>query len=377
MNKCIINGKIILKDKIVEKNIFFNNEKILEISSRSPLNEEVIDAKGLYVSPGFIDIHTHGRGGSDTMYPNFNDINTISKTAIVSGVTSFLPTTMTMGIEDTLKAYNNVIDSIEKVEGSKILGVHMEGPFINIKNKGAQPGQYVIEPTMDNLNALTNNNLKYVKKITVAPEIPKCLDLISELNAKGISVSMGHTCATYEEAIQGILAGANSGTHTYNAMTGLNHRNPGMVGAIMDHDDVYAELILDGIHVSFPSARILLKTKGLDKLCLITDSMEAAGLPDGKYSLGGQDVFVKENFARLADGTLAGSVLSMNKAVYNAWKNLNIELYQAVQLASYNPALSIHNYDIGELALNKKPDIILFDDEVNVKEVYIDGNRRI
>lgn len=377
MNKCIINGKIILKDKIVENNIFFNNEKITEISSREPQDEEIIDAKGLYVSPGFIDIHTHGRGGSDTMYPTFKDINTISKTAIISGVTSFLPTTMTMGIDDTLKAYRNVVESIDKVEGSKILGVHMEGPFINIKNKGAQPGEYVIEPTMENLNALTGNDLEYVKKITIAPEIPNALQLISKLNAKGISVSMGHTCATYEEAVAGIKAGANSGTHTYNAMTGLNHRNPGMVGAIMNHDDVYAELILDGIHVSFASANILLKTKGLDKLCLITDSMEAAGLPDGKYALGGQDVYVKDHSARLEDGTLAGSVLSLNRAVYNAWKHLNLELYQAVQLASYNPARSLHNYDIGELAVNKNPDIILFDEEVNVKEVYIDGNRRI
>lgn len=377
MKYCILNGKVILKDQVIDANVFVSGSKITEISKRQPEDETVIDAKGRYVSPGFIDVHSHGRGGSDTMYPTFDDINTITTASIKTGVTSILPTTMTMSVEDTYAAIKNVAENIDKVDGSKILGVHMEGPFFNKKYKGAQPEEFMIEPTVENYHALTGEYDWAVKKLSLAPEREGCIPLIEYLVKEGVTVSIGHTDATYDQAVAGINAGATSGTHTYNAMTPLTHRNPGVVGAIMSHDQVYAELILDGIHVSFPAAKVLLKAKGLDKVMLITDSIEASGLPDGQYKLGNQPVYVKDNAARLKDGTLAGSILALNDAVKNAYKNLDLTIYEAVNLASYNPAKNLNLIDLGEIAVNKTADIIMFDDDIRVDFAMIDGKIKI
>lgn len=377
MKLCIINGNVILRNQVVNKNVYIEEGYIKEISNRQPIDEKIIDAKGRYVSPGFIDVHTHGRGGSDSMYPTFDDINTISKTALTSGVTSFLPTTMTMSIEDTQKAIANIVDNKDKVEGSKIIGIHMEGPFFNVKYKGAQPEEFMIAPTIENFEKLTNGHLDFVKKISLAPEKEGSLKLIKYLVSKGVVVSAGHTNATYEEMMAGVNCGITSGTHTYNAMTPLTHRNPGVVGAIMEEDCIYAELILDGIHVNYPAAKVLIRAKGVDKITLITDSMEAAGLEDGKYNLGNQAVYVKDNAARLESGALAGSILSLNKAVYNAYTSLKLPIYEAVRMASLNSADSLHMYDIGEIAVNKKADIILFDENVDVTCSLIDGNVKL
>lgn len=377
MKYCILNGKVILKDKVIDGNVFIDGSKITEISKRQPDNETVIDAKGRYVSPGFIDVHSHGRGGSDTMYPTFKDINTITTTSIKAGVTSILPTTMTMSKEDTYAAIENVAKNIDKTSGSKILGVHMEGPFFNKKYKGAQPEEFMIEPTVENYQALTGEYSWVVKKISLAPERENSDKLIEYLVKEGVVVSIGHTDATYDQAVVGINAGATSGTHTYNAMTPLTHRNPGVVGAIMEHDQVYAELILDGIHVSYPAAKVLLKAKGLDKVMLITDSIEASGLPDGQYKLGNQPVYVKDKAARLKDGTLAGSILALNDAVKNAYNHLGLTINEAVNLASLNPAKNLNLIDLGEIAVNKTADIIMFDEEINVDFAMVNGKIEI
>ena len=374
MKKCIINGKIVLHDGIVEKNLFIDDDKIVEISERNPVSEEIIDAQGLYVAPGFIDVHTHGRGGSDTMYATFEDLNTISKAALKTGVTSFLPTTMTMPVEDIAKAIQVIADNKDKVEGAQILGTHLEGPFFNTKYKGAQPEECMILPTVENYLSFVKDNQDIVRKISIAPELDHSIELIEYLKDKNTVVSMGHTNATYEEAQKAVDAGATSGTHTYNAMTPLTHRAPGVVGAIMINDSVYAELILDGIHVNFAAAKALLRAKGKDKVVLITDSMEAAGLPDGTYSLGGQPVYVVGKEARLADGALAGSIANMNECVKNAYQNLNLELYEAINLATYNPAQSLHEDMIGEIKEGNYADIIFIDEDIDIKNVIIKGN---
>lgn len=373
MKLCIINGNVILKDRVVKSNIYIENGSIVEISNRQPKGEKTIDAKHRYVSPGFIDIHMHGRGGSDSMYPTFADLNTISKTSMMTGVTSILPTTMTMGIDDTQKAVMNIVKNSSQVEGSKILGIHMEGPFFNVAYKGAQPAEFMIPPTIDNLEKLSGGQLQFVKKLSLAPELKGSLELIAYLVSKGVVVSAAHTNANYEEMRASIDAGITSATHTFNAMSPMTHREAGVVGATMEDDRVYAELILDGIHVSYPAANVLIKAKGVDKVALITDSMEAASLKDGQYNLGNQAVFVKDKAARLENGSLAGSVLSMNTAVYNACTFLKLPIYEAVRMATLTPANSLNLYDVGEIAVNKKADIVLFDKNIDVSCVIIEG----
>lgn len=373
MKRCIVNGKIILHDGVVETNIFIENDKIVAISDEQPTDYEIIDAKGLYVSPGFIDVHTHGRAGSDTMYDSFDDINTISKATLKTGVTSFLPTTMTMPIEDMAKAIENVKNHQDKVEGAKILGLHLEGPFFNIKYKGAQPGECMILPTVKNYQSFVRDNQSLIKKISLAPELEGAIDLTKHVSKLGTVVSLGHTNATYEEAQDVIDAGATSTTHTFNAMTPLTHRAPGVVGAAMINDSIYAELILDGIHVSYPAALALIRAKGTDKITIVTDSMEAAGLEDGQYKLGNQDVYVQSNEARLIDGTLAGSIAAMNKEVYNAVHHLHLPLHEAINMVTYNPAKSLHEEEIGEIKEGKDADIIFFDDSINIHHIILKG----
>lgn len=373
MKKCIVNGKIILHDEIVKKNVFIEDDKITEISDRQPYDEMIIDAQGLYVAPGFIDVHTHGRGGSDTMYPTFDDLNTISKATLKTGVTAFLPTTMTMPVEDIAKAIENIAINKDKVEGAQILGTHLEGPFFNKIYKGAQPEECMILPTVENYLSFVKNHQDIIRKISIAPELEHSIDFIHYLNDKNTVVSLGHTNATYEEAQAAIDAGATSGTHTYNAMTPLTHRAPGVVGAVMINDSVYAELILDGVHVNYAAAKALLRAKGKDKVILITDSLEAAGLEDGTYLLGNQDVFVKNGEARLANGALAGSIVCMNVAVKNAYEHLDLTLNEAVNLASYNPAKSLGEDLLGEIKEGNYADIIFFNNDIEIQKTMIKG----
>ena len=374
MKKIIINGKVVLHDEIVEKNVLFEDGVILSITDEVCEDAEVIDANGLYVAPGFIDVHTHGRGLSDTMYPSFEHLNRISEKTLLAGVTTFLPTTMTMPVKDIKEAVENIAKYKDQVKGAKVLGTHLEGPFFNKKYKGAQPEECMILPTVENYLSFVGEHQDVIRKISIAPELEYSVELVEYLKDKNTVVSLGHTNATYEEAMKAIEAGATSGTHTYNAMTPLTHRAPGVVGAIMSDDRVYAELILDGVHVHFAAAKALLNAKGKDKVTLITDSIEAAGLEDGTYSLGGQPVYVKGKEARLENGALAGSVANMNECVYNAYKHLGLSLNEAVNLASYNPAQSLHEDKLGELKVGNVADIILFDDDINIKHVYLDGN---
>ena len=377
MKNVIINGKVILEDSIKELNVFFEDGKITEVSDRTPTDESVIDAEGLYVAPGMIDVHTHGRNGSDTMYATFKDLNNISVSELKTGVTSFLPTTMTMPAEDIKKAIAAGYDNKDKVEGAKILGMHLEGPFFSVKYKGAQPEECMIAPTIENYLSFAGEHPDFVKKLSLAPEIEGAVDLIKYLTDHNVVVSMGHTDATYDEAVKGIEAGAISGTHTYNAMTPLKHRDPGVVGAVMLHDEVYAELILDGVHVSFPAAKILAKMKGADKLILITDSLEAAMLPDGVYELGNQKVYVKDGQARLKEGNLAGSTANLNQCVRNAYKHLDLPLYEAIGFATKNPADHLGLKDYGRIKEGCVADMIFIDDDININRVILNGETKI
>lgn len=380
--KIIKNGKIITKENIFIDKVLVFEEKILDIIEEKNLDEyiekanianiEVIDAKGKYVSPGFIDIHVHGCGGSDTMDGTLEDIEIISSNVCKNGVTAFLPTTMTMEKEKIYEALNVIRKSMGiKNKGAKVVGAHMEGPFINPRLKGAQNEKYIEKPDYN----FIKEYLDTIKIITLAPEMDKDYEFIKKVKRDtDIVLSIGHTNATYEEAMEAIELGVSHGTHTFNAMSPLHHRNPGVVGAIFN-SDVTCELIADKIHVHPGAFNVLINVKGFNKVVLITDCMRAGNLNEGNYDLGGQKVIVKENSARLEDGTLAGSILSLNNGVKNIFKNTNLSLQQVVSMASINPAKIINmEHKKGSIEIGKDADIVVFDEEFNIKTTIVEGN---
>lgn len=370
----IKNCNIIYLDKIENGSILIENGKIKEINPINVDSEEVIDAKGLYLAPGFIDVHIHGAGGHDTMDGTFEAINEISKTIVKYGTTSFTPTTMTVGIDDIKKSMKVIKEAKENgTDGAIVLGAHLEGPFISPKAIGAQNPNFLIPPTLDNYKEMVGDAEDAVVSITIAPEVPGAKELIKELSQRGIVCSIGHTKATYEEAMEGIKCGCGHSTHLFNAMTPFAHREPGVVGAIFD-SDITTETISDGIHVSYPSLRIAYNQKTPDKVLLVTDAMMACAMPDGMYALGGQDVVVKEGAARLLSGSLAGSILTLDKAVKNVYKNVGLPLYEAVKMASYNPArhCKVENRK-GLIKEGYDADLVLFDDDINIKNVIVNG----
>ncbi|HFL3523279.1 TPA: N-acetylglucosamine-6-phosphate deacetylase [Clostridioides difficile] len=363
--KCLINGKIILKNQILENKVLVFDEKIIDIVDSVPKDCEVIDADGKYISPGLIDIHIHGNMGKDTMDSTDESIETISKSIMRHGVTSFLPTTMTMDKEHVYDALE-VIKKAQnrKLEGAQVLGAHLEGPFINENYKGAQNEKFIINSKYEFIKEYKD----VIKVITYAPEKDIDFDFTREIKrCTDIVLSIGHSNANYDQAKEAINLGVTNVTHMFNAMTGLNHRDPGVVGAALT-TNVYSELIADTIHINKDLFQFILNNKGKERLILITDSIEAGGLEDGNYSLGGQKVIVKGNEARLENGALAGSVLSLNKMVFNFLDNTNLKVNEAINLASLNPATSLGiNDKKGSLEIGKDADIAVFDENLDCK----------
>ena len=372
----IKNCNIIYLDKIEKGSVLIENGKIKEINPSNVNDTEVIDAEGLYLSPGFIDVHIHGAGGCDTMDGTVESINTIAKTIVEHGTTSFTPTTMTVAAEDIRKSMK-VIKKLkeEGTEGANVLGAHLEGPFISPKAIGAQNPNFLLAQSVENYNKIVGDYGDAVVSITMAPEVEGAKELIKYLSDNGVTVSMGHTKATYDEAIEGIKCGACHSTHLYNAMTPFTHREPGVVGATFD-TDITTETISDGIHISYPALRTAYKQKGTDKVLLVSDAMEACGMPDGQYSLGGQDVIVKNGAARLLDGTLAGSVLTLDKAVKNIYSNSNYPLNEVVRMATYNGAKHCHVEDHkGLIKEGYDADLILFNEDIEIQKVFVKGKK--
>ncbi|TCO76904.1 N-acetylglucosamine-6-phosphate deacetylase [Marinisporobacter balticus] len=375
--KALINGKIIVKDDILNDCVLLYDKKIIGIIKKDALQyvagvKEVIDAKNHYVSPGFIDLHIHGSAGFDTMDATFEAINNISKSIAKTGVTSFLPTTMTMPIEAITKSLKNIKDCMhKKLDGAKVQGVHLEGPFISKKYKGAQNEKYIMKPDYNFIKPY----LELLKIITFAPEEDQRYGFIENTKKhKNIRLSMGHTGATFEEALKAIDKGVTYVTHTFNGMTGLHHRNPGVIGAVFSRD-VYCELIADTIHVHKGFFQAFIDINKKERIILITDSMMAGCMKCGKYSLGGQNVIVDAHSARLENGTLAGSILKLNEAIRNIRDNTTYKLNEIINMASLNQARAIGIDDqLGSIEKGKKSDLVIFDQDINILSTIIDGN---
>lgn len=348
--------------------------KFGHFQKEKPESAEIVDFSGKYIAPGFVDTHIHGLLNSDVMDNTPEAIKTISKGLLQFGVTSFLPTTLTDSVERLDESVENIKNVYNDVEGAKIQGIFLEGPCFTEKYKGAQNKKYFINPTAEILDQWQEKSGNLVKKIAIAPEREDAVEFAEYATKNGVTVALGHSAATFDEAKRVVGAGANVFVHTYNGMSPLTHREPGMVGAAMEIKNTFAELICDGHHVSPVAANIMMNAKTRENIVLITDCMRAGAMEDGQYTLGEFDVIVENGTARLLTGSLAGSVLSMNNAIKNVvdWNIATLE--EAIKMASYNPAVSCNIDDkCGSIKPGLPADFVVIDDSLNVYNTYLDG----
>lgn len=344
-------------------------------STDVPTENEIIDYTGYYIAPGLVDTHIHGFLGHDIMDADPEGLNIISKGILSTGVTSFLPTTLTANRELLNKVSKMIGENYDKVEGAKIQGIFFEGPFFTEKYKGAQNPNYFSNPDIKMFDEWQSLAKGLIRKIAIAPEREGVEEFIKYVTSKGVHVALGHSAATYEQAVNAVRSGANIFVHTYNGMSGLHHRDPGMVGAAMSIKESTAELICDGHHVHPAAAKILVNIKTPDKVALITDCMRAGGMPEGDYVLGEFPVIVKDGTARLkSNGSLAGSILELYQGVQNVvdWNIATVE--EAIKMGSYVPAVSVGIEDrCGSIRPGLDADFIVLDKNINLHETYLNG----
>ena len=329
----------------------------------------VIDTRGLYVAPGFIDLQVNGGVGHNFEDASPAEIREIADFYLSHGTTGLLPTTVTAPIP----RIRGAIERVRRAGHPAILGMHIEGPFISPERKGAHNPEYILPPSRERFDELVAGYVGFIKVVTLAPELPGAEELLEGILSIGAVPSLGHSDATYEQALSAIERGIGLFTHTFNAMREFHHRAPGAVGAALD-SDVYVELICDGIHVHPAAVRLVARAKGYNRICLVTDAISAAGLSDGAYTLGGLPVSVRDGVARLPDGTLAGSTLTMDRAVKNFMEFTGCSLLEAVRCATLNPARLLGIDDRkGSLEVGKDADLVIFDEDLTVHYTILGG----
>ncbi|MBE3091704.1 MAG: N-acetylglucosamine-6-phosphate deacetylase [Candidatus Atribacteria bacterium] len=376
MHGTIVTPFQLLEDRI----IIIEKGKIIAITNKKEdlailKNVEKIEAKDKFVVPGYIDIHVHGGGGSDVMDGEYEAIKQVATTHSRFGTTAFLPTTMTMAKDKIIKSLKSIHEARLKGTGTaEILGIHLEGPYINPEKKGAQKEEDIKKVSVEEFLEFNQASGNLIRLVTIAPEMPGAIDFIRWLHQQGIIVSVGHSNATYKQVQEGIQAGLSHVTHIFNAMRGLHHREPGVVGAALSSPKLIVEMIADGVHLHPMVLKMLTQIKESEKLVLITDAMRATGFKEGTYDLGGQEVIVTQGQAKLKNGTLAGSVLTMDKAVKNLVTKVGISLLNAVQMASYNPAKCLGIDDRkGSLEINKDADIVILNKNLETELTMVAG----
>lgn len=332
--------------------------------------EETLDAQGRYLLPGFVDVHIHAFRGMDTMAGE-EAVRHMSRELYQIGVAAFLPTTMSASVADTRKAVEGIGAVMERPEprGSRVLGAHMEAPFLAESKCGAQLKEFFCDPSMQALEEMTGGHTSWVRLLTLAPERSGAESFIREAVSRGITISIGHTAATAEQTHQAADWGAAHVTHTFNAQPPLHHREPGVPGAALTDERLYTEIICDGIHLHADVIRLTVCAKGPQRAVMITDAMEAAGMPDGVYALGGQQVFVRAGEARLASGVLAGSVLTMPVALHNMIHRFGIAPEAAVRMCTLTPAQSIGEPLAGRILPGSPVPLTLWDENWELTKV--------
>ncbi|MDO4778038.1 MAG: N-acetylglucosamine-6-phosphate deacetylase [Tissierellia bacterium] len=372
--KTYYKAKKIFLEKEILKDYFMAVENGKIEGFYQEISDEYIDYSDLYIAPGLVDTHIHGFKNADIMDAKEGNLNIISKGILEMGVTSFLPTTLTASAEQLNNACEIVGKEYKTVEGAKVRGIFLEGPFFTEKYKGAQNPNYMGDPDIQKLKKWKDLSDGLVNKIAIAPERENVEEFIRLAKEIGVYVALGHSDATYEEAVKAVNAGANIFIHTYNGMRGLHHREPGMVGAALNTDTI-SELICDGFHVHPISAKIVMDHKSRDHVALVTDCMRAGGMPDGNYFLGEFPVKVEKGTARLEDGSLAGSLLKLSQAVKNVLDWNIATAKEAIDMATIIPAKSVGIDDVcGILKEGREADFIVLDEKLNLKKTYLDGN---
>ncbi|MBS4204506.1 N-acetylglucosamine-6-phosphate deacetylase [Lederbergia citrea] len=375
--KVILNAKIAaFKEMTQPSTIWIEDGQIQKIDAHVPPSisddYEVIDANGHLLIPGMIDVHIHGANGHDMMDGTEESIMEVSRTCALTGCTSFLVTSVTSSIDDLMRLIHNVKQVIGKEPGAKIAGIHLEGPYLNVKRKGMQNEKYLRHPNIEEMKAILTEAGSLIKMVTIAPELPGGLEMVQFLKERGIIVSLAHSDATYEEAKQAFATGASHVTHCFNGMRPIHHRDPGIVVAAFEDPQVSLQAIVDNIHLHPAVVRLMHRIKGAEGMVLITDALQAMYMGDGEYEFGGHQVTVSNGEARLADGTLASSTVTMNEALRKTVES-GIPLTDAVYMASTTPANILGLHKKGKIQEQTDADLVLIDTDYQVEWTMIGG----
>jgi N-acetylglucosamine-6-phosphate deacetylase len=344
----------------------------------APAGARHVDLPGLILVPGFLDVHVHGGAGHDVMEANLSSLAAMERHMASHGITSYLPTTVTAPLDRTLAALKNLGQTIasrrSERDRARPLGIHLEGPFISHAKRGVHPPQHLLPPSPEVLNQFWQASAGTIRMMTIAPELPGAVATIRHARALGVCSSLGHSDANYDQARSAIDAGAEHATHTFNAMRALDHRNPGILGAVLTDDAISADIIADGVHVDPSVVRLFLAAKGADRAVLITDAISATGMPDGRYRLGAFEVEVRGDRCE-HEGKLAGSVLTLDRAVRNIMSFAGWNLQQAVRLATLNPARLLGlGEECGTLAPGRIADLVALTPDGKVARTIVAGN---
>jgi N-acetylglucosamine-6-phosphate deacetylase len=344
-----------------------------------PTSARLIDLEDGILAPGFIDLHIHGAAGHDVMASNPQGLAAMETFLAQHGVTGYFPTTVTASVDSTLAALQRLADGIEVrekappgVQSARPLGIHIEGPFLSHARRGVHPPEDLLLPTLTMFERLWDAARGRIRLMTIAPELPGARDVIAEASRRGVCVSVGHSDADLPSTQAGIAAGARHATHTFNAMRPLNHRDPGILGAVLTDARLTADIIADGLHVDPAVVRLFLNAKGPDRAVLITDATSATGMPDGVYRIGTLEIEVKQGKC-LANGILAGSVLTLDRAVRNVMQVAQWDLQQTLRLATTNPAQVAGLSDRGTLRVGSRADLVVLNQKGEVKKTIVGG----
>lgn len=378
--RTVYRGNVVETTRVVEQGIVVTQgESILYVGEESGYtflgDEQMHDYSGRWIIPGMIDIHVHGNAGYDVMDGTKESLVEISKSLSSYGITGFLATTMTAPFTDIKRALNAVVETVASPElTAELLGVHLEGPWINPKMKGAQAEENIVHPTDEQVESVLGLIGEKLRVVTIAPEMPGALAAIAKLSQHGVICSIGHSDATIEQVHAAVRQGASHVTHMYNGMRGLHHREPGVVGAALLNDRLTCDIIADMVHVHPGSVELAYRMKGRERLLLISDGIRAVGMPDGSYDLGGQTVYVHKCIARLTDGTLAGSTLTLNRAIGHLIETLQLDITDAVYMAATAPAHKLGlDKEKGSLEAGKNADLVVLAPDYSVLVTVVKG----